>query len=357
MATSAFLSICCIANETDTDESTEAGRKLIGHVITIVSIVFCTLSLVSVLYLTWPRAEAAREIFRSTSRILVGPNLNSIIKCLISVDILAVIGLFIRSCVWASQKFPDREAHSMDFPHIFCVVSSLWVEFFFMCNHFWHMIYGMEAFMVANNREISGFMKFLVGWIVPAIATAGGSLVIYHPGFHKCYHTTLLVRSMSYLIYLGPILMVFIFNPLIFYQAAKSAKKALIWHYGRYTSSERKLVDAIHVKFILIMTAYVCCWLPNLVSAILQLTNSGRDAKLAVWVLMAVLNPLQAVLGVLVFWGLPSNNVFRRNIFSSNDSCNESSVSVINRSSRSGRSTASESEPLISFKRRDYSSK
>ena len=100
MATAATLSICCIANETDNDtgagESTEEGRKLIGHVITIVSIVFCLLSLLSVVYLTWPRAEGSREIFRSTSRILVGPNLNSIIKYLVTVDVLAVIGRHLR---------------------------------------------------------------------------------------------------------------------------------------------------------------------------------------------------------------------------------------------------------------------
>lgn len=90
MASPGFLSKCCLAPHIP--NSTDLEGRSIGEVINILSIVFCSISLLSVLFLVWPRKEGNSEVFQSKNRILVGPNLNSIIKSLVAVNVLAVIG-------------------------------------------------------------------------------------------------------------------------------------------------------------------------------------------------------------------------------------------------------------------------
>ena len=90
MASPGFLSKCCLAHNSFNSTDTE-GRN-VGEIINILSIVFCSISLFSVLFLVWPRKDGNSEVFQSKNRILVGPNLNSIIRCLVMVNILAVLG-------------------------------------------------------------------------------------------------------------------------------------------------------------------------------------------------------------------------------------------------------------------------
>lgn len=363
MASPGFLSKCCIAAHVS--NSTELEGRKIGEVINILSIVFCSISLSSVLFLVWPRKEGNSEVFQSKNRILVGPNLNSIIKSLVAVNVLAVIGLLVRSAVWLDHAFPDTKKKCMDANHYFCLVSNMWILFFFTCNHFWHLVYAIEAYMVSNNKELNTGLKVFLGWFIPIFLTACAAVVVYYQGFNLCFSLTTPKSYIVYILFLCPVVIVMLANPIIFYQAGKSAKRALIWHYGRYTSSERKLVDAIHTKFYLILVIYFLCWIPNLVNAGLLLRSKSAASSfipddnsiLAFFILMAVSNPLQAVLAALVFWGLPNTNQLRLNIFSQSEVGygSSSGSSIINRSglsAHSGLSTGSESEPLISYRQK-----
>nr|XP_022344448.1 uncharacterized protein LOC111137311 isoform X1 [Crassostrea virginica] len=358
MASPGFLSKCCLAHNSFNSTDTE-GRN-VGEIINILSIVFCSISLFSVLFLVWPRKDGNSEVFQSKNRILVGPNLNSIIRCLVMVNVLAVLGLLVRSIVWLDRAFPNTKKKCMDANHYFCLISNVWILYFFTCNHFWHLVYAVEAYMVSNNKEMNTGMKVFVGWFIPLFMAGAAAVVVYYQGFNSCFSLSLTRSSIVYILFLSPVVMVMLINPVIFYQAGKSAKRALIWHYGRYTSSERKLVDAIHTKFYLILIIYFICWIPNLVNAGLWLryessrTSFIPDEKsiLALFILMAVTNPLQAVLAALVFWGLPNTNRLRLNIFHRSEAHynNSSGSSIINRSGLSGISTGSESEPLLSYR-------
>ncbi|CAC5376293.1 OA1 [Mytilus coruscus] len=134
-------------------------------------------------------------------------------------------------------------------------------------------------------------------------------------------------------------------------EGKQDPKRALIWHYGRYTASERKLIDSIHFKFILILAAFLTSWLPNIIDAVIHMAqNDNKTAKLTIWIIMCVLNPLQPVLCALVLWGLPESRIS----FSSwwnNTSTDLSDISSSN--VNFSRSTSSETEPLISFRRKE----
>lgn len=84
---------------------------------------------------------------------------------------------------------------------------------------------------------------------------------------------------------------------------------------------------------------------------------------MAVWALMAVMNPMQAVLATLVFWGCPENSFCRTYVHTSRNVTNEYTEIRANNINTSGRSihssshpgstrSESETEPLISFSRK-----
>lgn len=92
MATIAFLTSCCVANRTAKSHQTVEDRILLQHVLDIVSIVCCVVSLAGVAYLVLPRRQNRSQWWRNPNRILTGPNLNGIIKCIIVVNCLGTLG-------------------------------------------------------------------------------------------------------------------------------------------------------------------------------------------------------------------------------------------------------------------------
>lgn len=343
MASVAFFHTCSsYHNKTLPDYHIE--EPLVEEVITIVSITFCSISLLGVTYLLLPRDQTGSEWWRNPGRILVGPNLNDIIRAIVITSFLGTLGILIRSATLIGENFPHQSA-SWDEKKIFCVVINVFIQFFFQCSYFWIIVYAIEALMVSNNKELHTAIKYLLGWIMPGIVCGAGLILLYSNGTEEQHPQTDLIRGFFYFIFLLPILLVLVINPVLFCFASKAAKRALIWHYGRYTASERKLIDSIHFKFILIMAAFLTSWLPNLIDAGIHMAHyENNAAKMTMWIIMSVMNPLQPVLAALVFWGLPENNI------SFSSLCKNTSTDLSDVASNNvnfSRSTGSETEPLI----------
>ncbi|XP_060064591.1 G-protein coupled receptor 143-like [Ylistrum balloti] len=358
MSSPDFLAVCCVKNVTDVDLKKMEDVMLIGQIMLIVTMVMCIVCMFGVCYLVLPRGNPGSSIFRSSSnRILAGPNLNSIIRCIVATNLLATLGLLVRCIVWLAKEYPSPHSVSLDGRHIFCIVTTVWIQYFFLCNFFWHFLYGVEALLVSKNKELNMALKYFVGWFLPGVFCIGGATATYFFGIKSCMPKDKVTKDLNYVIFLSPVLIVLLLNPIFFYKSAQAAKRALIWHYGQYTMTERKLVDAIHLKFILILATFSACWLPNLINATIMISNPflSTTAVYATVVFMGLLNPLQALFSSLVFWGIPKESVNWSRIFhlseyayldSSNINASQSHQSA---SSRSG----SETEPLISFRRKE----
>lgn len=129
---------------------------------------------------------------------------------------------------------------------------------------------------------------------------------MHHFSCHDIHDlTTALIRVMpNYVLNYGPILVVMIVNPIIYFQCSKEVDKQLIQRYGQYTNNERQIHDIFKIKFSLINFVFYICWLPNIVNAILMWTmwfHLPIRVIIVSWYVMAVLNPLQAFLNVLVY--------------------------------------------------------
>ncbi|OWF42552.1 G-protein coupled receptor 143-like [Mizuhopecten yessoensis] len=361
MTTPDFLAVCCINSSSTVAKNTSDAEKkdvlLVGQLMLIVTVVMCVVSMLGVCYLVLPRGST---LFRNSNRLLAGPNLNSIIRCIVATNLLASLGLLVRSVVWLAKEYPSLKSVGLDGRHIFCIISTVWIQYFFLCNFFWHLLYAVEALLVSKNKEVHLALKYFLGWFLPGAFCIGGAVTTYFPGLNSCLPRDTMVKDLNYIIFLAPVLIVMLFNPFLFYKSAEAAKKALIWHYGQYTSTERKLVDAIHLKFILIMVTFTACWLPNLINATIMIANPSlsTSAVYATLVFMGLLNPLQALFSSLVFWGVPQEAVSWNRIFnlseysylnSSNINASQSYPTVSSSRSASG----SETEPLISFRRKE----
>lgn len=108
----------------------------------------------------------------------------------------------------------------------------------------------------------------------------------------------------NYVLNYGPILLVMIVNPILYFQCSKEVDNQLIQRYGQYTNSERQIHDMFKIKFSLINVVFYICWLPNIINAILMWTmwfHLPTHIVVMSWYIMAILNPLQAFLNVLVY--------------------------------------------------------
>lgn len=92
MASPDFLAACCVTNISNTILNEDEDLFVVGHVMIVVTVVMCVVSLLGVFYLLLPRGQPGTEWMRNSNRILTGPSLNSIIKCVIATNVLATLG-------------------------------------------------------------------------------------------------------------------------------------------------------------------------------------------------------------------------------------------------------------------------
>lgn len=116
---------------------------------------------------------------------------------------------------------------------------------------------------------------------------------------------TALLRVMpNYILNYGPILMVMIANPILYFMCSREVDKQLIQRYGQYTNNERQIHDLFKIKFSLLNIIFYICWLPNIVNAVLMWTmwfHLPIRVIIISWYVMAILNPLQAFFNTLVY--------------------------------------------------------
>jgi Ocular albinism type 1 protein len=108
----------------------------------------------------------------------------------------------------------------------------------------------------------------------------------------------------SYILNYGTILVVMIANPILYFQCSKEVNKQLIQRYGQFTNNERQILDMFKIKFSLINTIFFICWMPNIINAVLMWTmwfHLPVRVIIGSWYVIAILNPLQAFLNVLVY--------------------------------------------------------
>lgn len=365
MASPGFIAACCLGNRSIfIDPGLPHHHHLLQEeAVSSVSLTFGALSTVGLFVVLYPWRCARQRSPRRLAQHLQGPNLIHVVYCIITAALLGNIGIIIRSCLWLHKKYPGpRDKAYGDFKHIFCGVSSVWVQYCFLAGVFWHLCYSIEAYMVSHGTTSSRWMLHIIGWVCPSFFVGLGTFIAYSPGFSSCGAQDPVEMGVLYILILVPVIIVFLLNTAIFYKASASVKRSLIHHFGRYSTEERKTVDGIKTKFILFSITYLICWLPNLLESILinVLNQKSSSVVLVMLVLESVLNPCEVLLLIMVLWGCPPAVRCKK---TNSSGYEEISRGTINSRTRSKSSTSSrlfvswsrarneENDPLISFSR------
>ncbi|CAL4128617.1 unnamed protein product [Meganyctiphanes norvegica] len=298
MASPTIESLCCISSMNPFTKEFLSDFHTIPY--NSVSVVSAILGIAGAVYQVLPRSSpvySQRRTFRTRGRV--------IIKWLAMADLMASIGILIRSASWLGDDTFGSKPDDSKLGQILCVITSGWIHYFYTATYFWTFTYALDVKLVMQNKSINHRIYHLICWTVPLIMCLVGLLFLYLPDLN-CHdspspYLTFLPNYMSTFI---PILFVMISNPILYYIAFAKVEEQITSARGRFTDSERHIVDTLRRKFLMINVVFYICWLPNILNGIILWSdweNLPKITLFVIWYLMAVLNPLQAVFNSVVY--------------------------------------------------------
>ncbi|XP_022242771.1 G-protein coupled receptor 143-like isoform X1 [Limulus polyphemus] len=234
---------------------------------------------------------------------LSGHRQKHIITYLAVADLFASFGIFLRSILWLTENDwmsnIDSEAGSS-----FCAIISGWIQFCYGATYLWTLCYAIDVLKTIKQKTWTPIIYHCVAWGIPMTLTICGMTVLYAPDF-KCHSNVFHVLT-NYLITYIPILTVMIVNPVLYCVASNKAIQLVSSLLGRFTQQERQMMSALREKFFSIVLVFYVCWSPNVLNGLLLWTTWGqlpRKFLIGLWYVMAVINPLQAVMNAFVYRG------------------------------------------------------
>ncbi|XP_063531063.1 G-protein coupled receptor 143-like [Cydia strobilella] len=231
----------------------------------------------------------------------------NIIMWLAVADLLASSGVLIRSSLWLKYKtimpMPDD-----GFSVLFCSITSAWTQYFYTATWFWTLFYAIDTWLTIKGRDSHQMVYHSVAWGLPVVTTGVGLSILYFPDA-TCHNLTSVTSALlkilpNYCATYVPIALVMVINPIMYVLAGKDVEMAVALPLAQFTSKERRVVDALRLKFFMINAVFYICWLPNLLNGILLWTmwfNMPVKVIISVWYVMALMNPMQALFNAMVY--------------------------------------------------------
>ncbi|XP_070572292.1 G-protein coupled receptor 143-like [Ptychodera flava] len=299
MASPRLESLCCI---NITDKEPFIGTKAYN----ITCVISSSLSILGAAYMLLPRQVPNNARVR---RNLGYERQMKIINWLTVADVLACVGILVRSSAWLIdfpnfKKIPLAPATEPG-DRWFCAVTGAWIQYFYITTYFWTFCFAVDVFLLTRKKPSLMWLYHVVSWMVSASFCLDGLIPLYYPSLTRCERNPINLIP-HYVATLLPIVMVMICNPILYILSARRVSGLLTVTSGRYTDQERHVVKQIKEKFALIITVFYVCWAPNVVNGILILTCSAGEfsgGMVAMDVMMGILNPLQAFFNSLIYRG------------------------------------------------------
>ncbi|XP_064118344.1 G-protein coupled receptor 143-like [Macrobrachium nipponense] len=313
MASPTIESLCCITtNNAFSKDFLQDFQSVPYNLVSIVASVF---GIAGATYQILPRTSgngtAARggRFFRTRGRV--------IIKWLAAADLMASLGILIRSASWLADDTFGSKPDDSPLGQYLCIITSGMIHYFYTATYCWTFLYALDVKLVMQEKRVSHQLYHLISWMVPLALCLTGLLILYLPDLN-CHSKAVnpYMRFLpNYLSSFLPIVVVMIGNPILYCISFSGVEKQIMSARGRFTHAERRVVDGLLKKFFLINAVFYLCWLPNIVNGIVLWTawdNLPRNFVLVVWYLMAILNPLQAVFNCMVYRAWDTGSVITR---------------------------------------------
>uniref|UniRef100_A0A1B6M552 G-protein coupled receptors family 1 profile domain-containing protein n=1 Tax=Graphocephala atropunctata TaxID=36148 RepID=A0A1B6M552_9HEMI len=302
---------------------TEFNSKTYNYVCLVSSII----GILGASYQMLPRSEtplAHRWYSMTSSRG------RHIIQWLAFADLLASFGVFLRSTLKLNNFLYPLEDTSITY----CAIFAAWIQYFYCVTWMWTLCYAVDMFLALKERPGYPLLYHMFSWLIPSVLTAVGLAILYLPNA-DCHNLgpgeSAFMRILpNYLLTYLPMVTVMVVNPILYLCSLRSVTDLITQSLAQYTRKERAIIDAVKVKFGLILLVFYVCWLPNLINSMLlwfEWYNLPTETVYILLYIMAAVNPMQALLNSLVY---------RR-----------SSEKLISPFRRKGDQEASETTPLV----------
>lgn len=281
----------------------------------VLSIVSSSLSIVAAVYQLFPKKLASH--IRTDREIKSVLRQNYIIIWLTVADLAAAAGVLIRSGFWLNKLRTNM--HGGMYSHVFCVITSAWIQFFYISTYFWTFIFALDTYLLTVNKESYRKLYHTLSWGITALLCAVGLTALYAPDLLECKKLEKLIPH--YISSLLPLVMTMVANPILYSRTSKAVQLHICGG-GSFTDRERQILHGLKIRFRAFMAAFFICWLPSLVSVCFEpVVHNLRNKPMAfrvVLCLTSILNPLQGFLNSLLYRGVglcPSRRILRESGF------------------------------------------
>ncbi|XP_072163906.1 G-protein coupled receptor 143-like [Diadema setosum] len=276
-------------------------------------IVMSSLSIIGALYMLYPKRQESQNSSRSLTRV-VDKRQKWILFWLSFSDIMACFGLIVLASDFLRVLDASDENLMVELSEgaweWVCIIATAWTHFFFFATYMWLTSYAVDVYLFLRKSTLTDVFKvyFVISWFFPILFIIFGLWALYETAepqlacsAKSSKHNLVVIY---YLCLFIPMVAVLIINPIIYIMAGRRVSP-LMKAGGMYTDKEREIERQVKKKFLKIVITLVICWLPNVVNGIMLLSGVPLSSKIyyIIWILMAIMNPLQAFLNTLVYWG------------------------------------------------------
>ncbi|KAI8502868.1 hypothetical protein Bbelb_195700 [Branchiostoma belcheri] len=306
MASPELVSFCCVGNDDlrwviNYQNSSYNAVCLASSVFSIVGTVVQLLPK-RVTPAESMRLRRSRDPFTSQKKIVMW---------LIVADLLACLGIFLRSMVWLAGGHSSHDDQPSP-ATVFCAFVGGWIQLFYITTYFWTFCYAVDVFVIMKG--FNGLSKLwiyhIISWGMAIILTGESLTLLFYPSGWKCEDGKAHLVPYYLSTYI-PIVLVMILNPILYIFSSRSVPSILKSRRGKYTDIERAIVQSVRLKFFNVVLVFFACWIPNVLNGVLIFAGDNLTGQNVVyqevvhilWYMMAILNPLQAFLNSLVYRG------------------------------------------------------
>lgn len=267
-----------------------------SHPYNIVCIVSSLLGMLGAAYQVLPSPSIPVAQHRQN---VIGHAQKEIINWLAMADFFAAFGILLRSIFWL---WKPELIYEDGWGLIVCSMAAVWIRFFYTATFIFTLCYAVDVYLTCKQQKGNHKYYHAFTWSLSLLLTTVGLGTLYLPKF-QC-HSGMWRVLPNYLLSYIPIIVIMGINPILYYLSSKNVRILLTGGLGQLTYFEHNLLSALREKFFCIVLVFYVCWLPNVVNGIILWScwnKIPRQILLAVWYMMAVINPLQAVLNSLVY--------------------------------------------------------
>ncbi|CAG9585381.1 unnamed protein product [Danaus chrysippus] len=221
MSDPTIQTFCCHHTENKEDLAIKIMSEFNTESYNSVCLVSSTIGILGSIYQIFPRPLRKNQTRPLNCSSVRG---RRIIIWLAIADLLAALGVLVRSSLWLQYK-NIMPMPNDDVSVLFCSIISAWTQYFYTATWFWTLFYAIDTWRSIRGYDSQPALYHSLAWGLPAATTSIGLSILYLPNA-TCHHITSVSSALlkilpNYCATYLPIAIVMVANPIIYIMASR----------------------------------------------------------------------------------------------------------------------------------------